>query len=287
MPKKALLFLFFASVACLGDSLRSQPSPAPPSPTSSPSPLRQLVLVLAPSWDSSSAVAQRFEQDTRSREWKAVGEPFPVLLGKHGLAWGIGLHPPQPGLQKTEKDKRAPAGRFRIGILLSEDPSPPPGCRWPYYHQVTARDAWIDDPKLPFYNHLYTLPPGTKPPPWFRKERMKLHDPAYHWLLLIEHNYPNSIPGKGSAIFFHIRRGPHRPTSGCTTMAKERLNELLLWLDPAASPELVQLPSEEYLRLWQAWDLPPPSLVLPALAQIVRAPSKKESGSSTTSAWPP
>ena len=46
------------------------------------------------------------------------------------------------------------------------------------------------------------------------------------------------------------------PTSGCTAMERERLEELLAWLDPRKSPVLVQLPSHEYARLRAPWDLP-------------------------------
>jgi L,D-peptidoglycan transpeptidase YkuD (ErfK/YbiS/YcfS/YnhG family) len=262
LPPAALLFSIVCGPASLDASQPGAPDSSKP---------RQLLLALAPSWKSTCGVLARFERG-KEGGWQPAGQPVPVLFGSHGLAWGLGLHPPQEGPQKSEHDGKAPAGRFRIGLLFSEDPSPPPGCRWPYFHRITREDAWIDDPKLPNYNHLYTLPPGQAPPPWFRRERMKLKDPAYHWLLLIEHNYPDSVPGKGSAIFFHIRRGVHHPTAGCTTMSREALLELLLWLDPSADPQLVQLPKEEYLRLWQAWDLPPPEAMLEALAKYCSKP---------------
>jgi L,D-peptidoglycan transpeptidase YkuD (ErfK/YbiS/YcfS/YnhG family) len=128
---------------------------------------------------------------------------------------------------------------------------------WPY-HQVTERDAWIDDPTIPeFYNHLYTLKPGQTPPAWFERQRKRLGDFAYEWKILIEHNYQNPVPGEGSAIFFHIRRGETKPSFGCTVMEKSAIEKLLCWLDPkASSVQYVLLTEKDYLRLRSSWNLP-------------------------------
>lgn len=149
-------------------------------------------------------------------------------------------------------------GRFAVGTILGDAPALPSGSLWPDYVQKTERTAWVGDPALPGYNHLYVLPEGEAPPPWFDKEKTRLHDPAHEWEVLIEHNYPESAPGLGSAIFFHIRRGPDRPSYGCTVMAREELERLVRWLDPAKHPQVVQLDEADYRRLWQAWDLPAP-----------------------------
>ncbi len=215
----------------------------------------QLVVSIAPDWNSFQGEARRYSK-AADGSWVQEGEPWPVLFGKNGLAWGRGLHEPQSGLQKKEGDGRAPAGRFTIGFAMGYEPALPKGNRGWAYHQVTERDAWIDDPLLPHYNHLYTLKPGETPPSWFERQRKRLGDDAYHWKLLIEHNYQNAIPGEGSAIFFHIRRGETRPTFGCTTMAREKLEELLCWLDPKGKTEYVLLPKSEWERLKGSWKLP-------------------------------
>src|SRR5256885_1514468 len=76
---------------------------------------RQLILSVAPDWNANTGLLQRFER-AGAGEWRAAGEPWRVLYGKNGLAWGIGERgQEQPGLKKTERDKRAPAGLFRIG----------------------------------------------------------------------------------------------------------------------------------------------------------------------------
>jgi hypothetical protein len=175
------------------------------------------------------------------------------------LAWGRGLNPPQPGPRKKTDDHRNPAGLFLLGPVLGYAPTLPEGSQgWPY-HQVTDRDAWIDDPHLPGYNHLYTLPPGAPFPDWWGREHLKLGDFAYEWLVVIEHNYnPPQEDDGGNAIFFHVRRGEHYRTAGCTTMERDRLMRLVKWLKPGSHAMMVELTQADYARLWKPWGLPPP-----------------------------
>ena len=78
--------------------------------------IRQLVVGIAPGWNSSSGKLQLFERGATG--WKAVSGPIPVLFGKNGLAWGRGvLGSGEPGLHKIEHDRRAPAGIFKIGKI--------------------------------------------------------------------------------------------------------------------------------------------------------------------------
>src|SRR5882672_1756130 len=77
----------------------------------------QLIVAIAPDWDAMRGKLQRFER--AKDDWSAVGEPIPVLFGKHGLAWGSGLAGQgEPGLHKKERDGRAPAGVFAIGEVF-------------------------------------------------------------------------------------------------------------------------------------------------------------------------
>ncbi len=155
-------------------------------------------------------------------------------------------------------------GLFKIGAVMGYAPALPSGSKgWPY-HQVTERDAWIDDPTLGLpYNHLYTLPPDAPFPAWWPKEHLHLGDFAYQWLIIIEHNYTDPDPTLGNAIFFHVRRGEHYRTAGCTTMKLDDLEKLVKWLDPAANPMLVELTKADYLRFGQEWHLPPAAIAMP------------------------
>ena len=217
---------------------------------------KQLIVSIAPTWNSNMGRLQCFERSGSG--WKATTNAWPVLYGKSGLAWGRGvLGNGGPGLQKTERDKRAPAGIFRIGTIYTYDAALPDGANYPF-HTVTAADAWIDDPTLPHYNQHVTIDPQN-PPPWFAKQKMRHGDFAYRWLVEIRHNSDPPQPGAGSAIFFHIRRGVDRPTAGCTTMAEENLVKLIRFLRADARPHYALLPRSEYEAKWKAWGLPSPS----------------------------
>ena len=217
----------------------------------------QLIVGIAPDWNSMNGKLQLFERS--GGNWTAVTQPVPVLFGKHGLAWGTGLAgQDESGLRKTERDGRAPAGVFRIGKIYTYDAQLPAGADFPF-HQVTTADAWIDDVKHPDYNRFVTIPDPANPPPWFAKQKMRHNDFAYRWLVEIRHNSDPPVPGAGSAIFFHIRRGVSRPSAGCTTMAESDLVKLITWLRGPRRPCYVLLPGAEYDRKWQGWHLPPPS----------------------------
>jgi L,D-peptidoglycan transpeptidase YkuD (ErfK/YbiS/YcfS/YnhG family) len=220
--------------------------------------VRQLVVSIAPGWNSSSGRMQMFERGGDGA-WKAVSKPVQVLYGKNGLVWGRGiLGSAEPGIHKVEHDGRAPAGVFKIGKIYTYDARLPEGADYPF-HQVTAADAWVDDLSLPEYNQFVSIDPKN-PPPWFEKQKMRHNDFAYRWLVEIRHNSDPPVPGAGSAIFFHIRRGVTRPTSGCTTMAEEDLVSLIRWLRAGKHPEYVLLPWSEYQRKWQTWGLPAPEV---------------------------
>lgn len=225
-----------------------------------PDAVGQLIVAVADTWNSQKGRLMVFERQNPRAPWVPVWRaPIPVLFGKNGLAWGNGVLPVPHGQggipSKREKDRRAPAGLFRIGMLFGDAPKAPAGVVHPYY-QKTAKDCWVDDPAHPAYNKHIVVDPAN-PPPWYEKQRMRLGDFAYEWLLEVRHNSDPPIPGHGSAIFFHIRRGVSTPTHGCTTMARQDLLTLLQRLRPGMNPHYVLLPKAEYAARIQPWGLPP------------------------------
>ena len=216
----------------------------------------QLMLGIAPTWDSPRGELRLFERP-RGGDWKVVAGPYPVLFGKKGLAWGTGISGQnESGLRKKERDGRAPAGIFEIGQVFGYDAHLPAGADYPY-HQVTDADIWSDDPRSPNYNRHIVIDPKN-PPDNYTHERMRSGDFAYHWLIEIRHNSDPPVPGAGSAIFFHIRRGVNRPTTGCTTMAQDNLVKIITWLRAKRHPCYALLPTSEYENKWRAWNLPSP-----------------------------
>lgn len=219
--------------------------------------VRQVIVAKAAGWNSSTASLQAYQRSSANAPWTPVfSEAVPVNLGRSGLAWGRGVfNAPQNGIPfKVEKDWRSPSGVFQLGLLFGYAAKAPSGTRWPY-HQVGPWDAYVDDPQNPYYNQHVRIDPR-QVPPWFEKQKMRLGDSAYKWMLEIRHNQKPVAPGYGSAIFFHGWRGPNKPSAGCTTMAVENLEKLIRWLDPKAFPHYVLLPKYDYQYLRQTWALP-------------------------------
>lgn len=217
--------------------------------------VQQLIVSVAADWDASTGKLQLFEK--KDGEWKAAAAPIPVLYGKNGLVWGRGVYGTnEPGKHKEERDGRAPAGVFKIGTIYTYDSALPEGAKYPF-HTVGAGDVWSDDITSPNYNKFMTVDPAN-PPPWFEKQKMRHGDFAYRWLVEIRHNSDPVVPNGGSAIFFHIRRGPARKTAGCTTMAEDELVKLIRWLRADKHPHYALLPRSEYEAKWKAWGLPSP-----------------------------
>ncbi len=248
--------------ACLaGCATAAEPSARRSRPAAAGVPLpgetRQLVLAVADSWDSHRGQLMAYtRRDARSPWIPALPKTVPVLLGRNGSAWGRGLRSGEGGgPSKREGDGRAPAGLFRIGKLYGEPDSPPAGTGL-HYVRVGEWDAWPDDPGNPHYNRHVRIDPARGVPPWFEKQRMRLGDPAYRWLVEVRHNADPPVPGAGSAIFLHTRRGPDRPSAGCTVMARADLEAVIRLLDADAAPVFALLPRTEYTARRTAWGLP-------------------------------
>ena len=217
----------------------------------------QLVVVTTRDWNTTQARLQRFERDDDGA-WRSAGEPVPVMLGRTGSAWGLGLHPSQAsGPQKREGDGRAPAGVFTIGTAFGYAAA---GVGALPYAPMQASHYCIDAPASPLYNRIVDAQDVGAAAVAGSSERMRLDlhndgDIRYRQGFVIEHNTAG-VPDRGSCIFAHLLRRPDETTAGCTAMDDAAMDTLLRWLDPARAPRFVLLPDDEYARLQQAWQLP-------------------------------
>lgn len=213
----------------------------------------QALVVLTDAWTAVPGSLQRYER--AGGGWKAVGVSIPVVVGKSGLGWGIGLHggPAGEGPVKHEGDGRAPAGVFRIGPAFGYDPAPG-GVRLPYI-QVTSDWKCVDDSASAHYNEV--LDQRTVTPDWNSHEEMRRRDDAYRLGAVVQHDWADQRQrAGGSCIFLHIWGGPSSSTVGCTAMAPADILSVLQWLDPDRRPVLVQLTRAEYARQRGRWSLP-------------------------------
>jgi D-alanyl-D-alanine dipeptidase len=213
------------------------------------------VLVLAPNWNSTTGTLRAFERASARGEWKLRGNAIPVVLGKNGLGWGLGLiEANSNGPRKTEGDNRVPAGIFRLGPAFGYATAP--GARWIKlrYIPLTQKIEGIDDPRSHYYNQLVDRSKVARID-WRSSEKMRRSDALYKWGVVVVHN-PDATPGAGSCIFLHIWKNSTTLTTGCTAMAEQDLVKLLRWLDPNAHPILVQMPRQDYTNLHSSYRLP-------------------------------
>jgi L,D-peptidoglycan transpeptidase YkuD (ErfK/YbiS/YcfS/YnhG family) len=216
---------------------------------------QQVVVVTTADWNANSGQLRTFTRD--GSNWRAALDVAPVTIGRTGSAWGIGLHPAQPGPVKREGDGRAPAGMFAIGTAFGyagkADTTLP-------YAAMDASDWCIDVVDSPLYNRIVdarevgeaAVAGSTEP---MRRDIHADGDQRYKLGFVIEHNAAGTR-GAGSCIFAHLWKAPGEPTAGCTAMDEPAMRDLLAWLKPAQRPVFVLLPQDEYDRLKHKWNLP-------------------------------
>ncbi len=141
------------------------------------------------------------------------GRVFPCSIGRGGLS-----------RDKREGDGATPVGVHRIvGLLYRPDRMARPT---PWARAIGPQDLWSDDPRDPDYNLHVRAPHG------FGHERLRRADPLYDLVMLSDWNWPDAVPGRGSAIFLHRWRRPGYPTEGCVAFHPAHLR----WIAERAVP---------------------------------------------------
>ena len=217
---------------------------------------RQLVVVTTSDWTVDHGTLRRFERDGAT--WRVVGAPQPVLIGRSGSAWGIGLHPqPSNGPMKREGDGRSPAGVFAIGEAFGYAPTARTALP---YSAMELSSYCVDVSGSPLYNRIVdtrvvgeqAIAGATEP---MRRDLHENGDQRYRLGFVIEHN-PQGVPMSGSCIFAHLWKSPVDATSGCTAMEATTMDAVLAWLRPDADPVFVLLPITVYRQVVDGWGLP-------------------------------
>jgi D-alanyl-D-alanine dipeptidase len=227
----------------------------------------QMIVVTTSDWNAVEGRLQRYERDTAGETWRPVDKSIPVVVGKNGLGWGIGVvatDDPKVRIAsdpvKQEGDGRAPAGVFALGTAFGYASQLPQGSKMPYLELTPATEC-VDDVGSKYYNRVVER--SVVAPDWNSSEHMRSAGESYRWGIVVNHNgtvtnanaHP-PVPGGGSCIFLHIWKSSEQGTLGCTAMSQIKLETLITWLDPKREPLLVQLPAQEYGRLIERWKLP-------------------------------
>lgn len=141
-----------------------------------------------------------------------MGRRFPCTLGRGGITD-----------RKREGDGATPAGSHRIvGMLYRPDRMARPA-DWAL--PIGPSDLWSDDPRDEDYNLMVRAPHR------HGHERLRRADPMYDLILITDWNWPQSAPGRGSAIFVHQWRRPLARTAGCVAFSRADLH----WIAPRIS----------------------------------------------------
>jgi D-alanyl-D-alanine dipeptidase len=234
------------------------PAPAEQSAPSLLAHSRQLVVAVSEKWTSPKARLWRFEREGDA--WRGKGDSWQVVLGRAGMGWGKGLHPPREMERsepvKKEGDGRSPAGLFALGPAFGYERAD--GRRMPTTVS-SVHHRCVDDSRSASYNKIVDER-SIADKDWSSAEDMRRKDELYRHVVVVDHNHIASEsapqPGAGSCIFLHVWRRADSPTVGCTAMPVERMDQLLSWLDPGARPRLVALPASIYDEVRSSWGLP-------------------------------
>ena len=175
------------------------------------------------------------------------GEPFAVVVGRNGLAWGAGLSelPSDTAmiLMKKEGDGKAPAGIFSLTESFGSS-AKPDLVKLPF----TRLEEWtecVDDAKSSFYNKIVNrMQVGDFD--WESSEKMLAVGTEYELGVVVAHNSNPVVKGAGSCIFLHIWKDAESGTAGCTAMPRENLETIMSRLDAKKNPVLIQLPEDAY-----------------------------------------
>jgi len=213
----------------------------------------QAVVVTTADWPTVQGTARRFERISPTAKWQPVGEAFPVVVGRNGLAWSpdspVGGSVPN----KREGDGKSPAGMFPLTFAFGTSLKPE-GVSVPYTKLAEFTEC-VDDVKSSHYNtivdrtHVGNFD-------WKSSEKMLAVGEPYELGVFVGYNSFPVTPGNGSCIFLHIWKNASTGTAGCTAMQRSNLEKLVAWLDPAKNPYLIQMPEAAYNKHRKPWNLP-------------------------------
>ena len=187
--------------------------------------------------------------------WRAIDQPGPVVVGRTGLAWGVGFDGvSSEGPHKREGDGKSPAGIFPLDTLFGFAPANSTSdLRLPYVQLLPTTDC-VDDTASAHYNTVVDKA-STTLVDWSSAEHMRQVG-QYEVGVIVGYNAMPPVKGRGSCIFLHIWAGPGSHTAGCTAFAEPKVREMMSWLDPKKRPVLVQLTTNQYASLRTRWKLP-------------------------------
>ncbi len=100
---------------------------------------------------------------------------------------------------------------------------------------IAPDDGWCDAPEDPFYNQLVKHPyPASA-------ERLWRDDHAYDIVVVLGFNDTPALPGRGSAIFWHVAQPDWRGTEGCVAVSEADMRASLRLAAPGDAVEIARV----------------------------------------------
>ena len=145
---------------------------------------------------------------------------YPVALGRSGMS-----------ASRSEGDGTTPVGVFPLRrVFYNPERVRAPTSGLPVV-SIHREDGWCDEPQHLHYNRLIKMPFSGS------YETLWRDDSLYDLIIEVGYNDDPVIPGKGSAIFIHLR--PEKGTTeGCLALKKEDLLEIIPHLTPRSTLEI-------------------------------------------------
>ena len=213
----------------------------------------QAVVVTTKGWESTTGIGRLMERKNTRSDWKQIGESFPVVVGRSGLAWDGSITDITPDNLKREGDGAAPAGMFPLTASFGAGVKP--GTTKLPYTKFDEFTECVDDADSSFYNRIVNrMQVGNFD--WKSSEKMLAVGEEYELGIFVAYNTYPVVKGHGSCIFLHVWKDAESPTSGCTAMSKSDLENILGWVEPAKTPYLIQMVEADYNRFRKTWKLP-------------------------------
>lgn len=165
-------------------------------------------------------------------KWETIKIIKPVYIGKNGVTQN-----------KEEGDSKTPLGLFKLGPAFGTKDL---NISYPYV-KITENSYFVDDINSVFYNKWVEL--GDTPTinypyilsndeiTWNSAEHLADYPIQYELGLIVEYNMENTIKGKGSAIFCHIKNKDY--TAGCIATEKDAMEYIVNWLDEGQNPHIL------------------------------------------------
>ena len=128
---------------------------------------------------------------------------FKCCVGKNGI-----------NKKRKEGDKITPKGIYSLGKLYYRSDRVKKPLTKLSTKKITKDMGWCDDANNILYNKEIKINNKVKCEKLFRK------DNSYDYLIVINYNRKNILPGKGSAIFIHLTKN-YKHTAGCIALKKK------------------------------------------------------------------